>query len=156
MSDPAITPAVCYRDPRAAVAWLGTAFGFTPTVVIESPDGDPARSHYEVSPGGAAALAVSGIWAEWTRSPHDSVGNTQWLTVRLPEEVGAAGLDAHCERARSAGAEITDEPADEFFGDRRYRAVDPEGHHWTFAVHVRDVGQAEAEEFLGHRIERWS
>ena len=70
------------------------------------------------------------------------------------DRAGWAG--SHCERARSAGAEITHEPSDEFFGDRRYRAVDHEGHHWTFAVHVRDVGQSEAEEFLGHRIERWS
>ena len=62
------------------------------------------------------------------------------------------GLDEHYERARAAGATIAAEPADQFYGDRTYRAVDPEGHCWTFAAHVRDVSRAEAEEALGQPI----
>ena len=42
-------------------------------------------------------------------------------------------VDAHCARAREAGAEIIEEPADQPYGDRRYGACDPEGHHWYFA-----------------------
>ena len=42
-------------------------------------------------------------------------------------------LDAHCERARAAGAEIFEEPGDQPYGDRRYGARDPEGHRWYFA-----------------------
>ena len=42
-------------------------------------------------------------------------------------------VDAHCARAREAGAEIIEEPADQPYGDRRYGARDPEGHHWYFA-----------------------
>lgn len=38
-----------------------------------------------------------------------------------------------------AGASITEEPADQFYGDRRYAALDPEGHVWFFAQHIRDV-----------------
>lgn len=48
-------------------------------------------------------------------------------------------VDKHFERAKRAGATILEEPRDQFYGDRRYRAVDPEGHHWCFAQHVRDV-----------------
>lgn len=51
-------------------------------------------------------------------------------------------LDAHCARARAAGAVIAAEPGDQFYGDRTYRAVDPEGHVWTFSRHVRDVTRA--------------
>src|SRR5947209_11727339 len=40
--------------------------------------------------------------------------------------------DAHCERARAAGAEITREPADMEYGSREYSARDPEGHTWSF------------------------
>ncbi len=36
----------------------------------------------------------------------------------------------------AGGAKILDEPEDQFYGDRRYSAVDPEGHHWYFAQHV--------------------
>jgi uncharacterized glyoxalase superfamily protein PhnB len=43
-------------------------------------------------------------------------------------------IEAHCERARQAGAEILREPVTQFYGDRIYRARDPEGHIWTFAI----------------------
>jgi uncharacterized glyoxalase superfamily protein PhnB len=43
-------------------------------------------------------------------------------------------LGAHCARARGAGAEITEEPSDQPYGDRRYAAEDPEGHLWYFAT----------------------
>ena len=36
--------------------------------------------------------------------------------------------------AREAGAEILQEPETQFYGDRTYRARDPEGHIWTFGV----------------------
>jgi uncharacterized glyoxalase superfamily protein PhnB len=55
-------------------------------------------------------------------------------------------VDAHYARAKRAGATILEEPTDQFYGDRRYRAADPEGHHWCFATHVRDVS---AEEMRG-------
>jgi uncharacterized glyoxalase superfamily protein PhnB len=42
-------------------------------------------------------------------------------------------VDAHCERARSAGAKVLIEPADQAWGDRMYCATDPEGQFWMFA-----------------------
>jgi uncharacterized glyoxalase superfamily protein PhnB len=62
------------------------------------------------------------------------------------------GLDEHCERARAAGAVIAAEPEDQFYGDRTYRALDLDGHCWTFSAHVRDVTRAEAEAAIGQRI----
>ena len=47
-------------------------------------------------------------------------------------------LEAHCKRAREAGAEIIEEPADQPYGDRRYGARDPEGHLWYFASRLAD------------------
>lgn len=43
------------------------------------------------------------------------------------------------ERLRMPGAKILQEPKDHFYGDRTYGAEDPEGHHWYFTRHVRDV-----------------
>jgi hypothetical protein len=42
-------------------------------------------------------------------------------------------VDAHCERARAAGAEIIESPKDQPFGDRIYLAKDCDGHEWNFA-----------------------
>ena|SRR5579885_522908 len=43
-------------------------------------------------------------------------------------------VDAHCARAHAAGADVLLEPADQFWGDRLYCAVDPEGQFWMFAT----------------------
>ena len=37
------------------------------------------------------------------------------------------------------GAEITEEPADQDYGERRYAGVDPEGHRWYFGQITREV-----------------
>ena len=42
-----------------------------------------------------------------------------------------ADVDAHCERARAAGATILREPKTEPYG-RLYNAADLEGHRWMF------------------------
>lgn len=91
---------------------------------------------------------VGAEWAEQVRSPASVEGvNTQSVHVMLP-----GGLDEHFERARAAGAVIAAEPEEQFYGDRSYRAVDPEGHRWTFSAHVRDVTRAEAEAAIGQPI----
>jgi uncharacterized glyoxalase superfamily protein PhnB len=91
---------------------------------------------------------VGGEWTESVRSPASVGGvNTQCVHVQIPGDV-----DEHCERARGAGAAIVAEPEDQFYGDRTYRAADPEGHIWSFATRVREVSRSEAEEALGQPI----
>jgi uncharacterized glyoxalase superfamily protein PhnB len=41
-------------------------------------------------------------------------------------------VDAHCERARAAGATILREPTEPGVGFRIYSAEDAEGHRWMF------------------------
>ena len=149
METPTFTTAVFYRDPKAALEWLTRAFGFEITMAIEDPEGDPRKCHYEMAIEGRGRIMIGGEWASWTRSPASINGvNTQSTDVDL-----VSNLDAHCERSRAAGATIVAEPEDQFYGDRTYRAVDLEGHAWTFSEHVRDVTRAEAEEAIGATIE---
>jgi len=42
-----------------------------------------------------------------------------------------------------AGAEITEEPADQEYGERRFSARDPEGHWWYFSKPIREVAPQE-------------
>jgi len=145
METPTFTVAAFYRDPRAALEWLARAFGFEVTMAIDDPENDPRNSHYEMAVEGRGRIMIGGEWADWTRSPASIGGaNTQSTHVDL-----ARDIDAHCDRARAAGAVIVAEPQDQFYGDRTYRAVDLEGHVWTFAQHVRDVTRAEAEQAIG-------
>ena len=50
---------------------------------------------------------------------------------------------------------ILQEPTDQFYGDRTYRARDPEGHVWTFGQTVRHVSREEAEKESGLKIGGW-
>jgi uncharacterized glyoxalase superfamily protein PhnB len=43
-------------------------------------------------------------------------------------------VDAHYERARSAGARIDSAPTDQPYGRREYGARDLEGHRWWFGT----------------------
>lgn len=147
MDSPTFTVSLTYRDPKAATVWLARAFGFETTMAIEGPDA--GSSHYEMALAGNGRIMVGGEWAEWTRSPASVGGvNTQNTHVQLPGD-----LDGHCAHARDAGATISAEPEDQFYGDRTYRAVDLDGHMWSFAARVREVSRAEAEAALGQPIE---
>jgi uncharacterized glyoxalase superfamily protein PhnB len=148
MEEFVFTSSVHYRDPRAALAWLEQAFGFEVTMAIDGPPDAPEMCHYEMSCAGRGRVMVGGEWAAWVRSPASVGGaNTQSVHVQLP-----SGVDEHCERARAAGATIAAEPEDQFYGDRTYRAIDAEGHCWTFSMHVRDVSRTAAEAAIGQPI----
>lgn len=147
MSDtrPALVSAVSYRDPRAAITWLEKAFGFDLTFMVEDADGNVAHSEMSF---GDSALMVGGEWSENHASPASIGGkNTQSMHVRMVGDV-----DAHCARARAAGAEIIAEPQTQFYGDRTYRCRDLEGHIWTVGAPVEDVSIAEMEARSGHKI----
>lgn len=143
---PTLSTSVCYRDPWAALEWLEKAFGFERAMVITGQDGSLAHSEMRF---GDSVIYVGAPWADFTASPAAVAGkNTQMIHIQLRE-----GIDAHCARARAAGAVILQEPADQFYGDRTYRARDPEGHVWTVAQTVRQVSRAEAERASGLKIE---
>lgn len=145
MDDPTFVSSVYYREPKAALTWLERAFGFETTMAIDGPDEAPEMCHYEMSCDGRGRVMVGGQWAASVRSPAGLSGvNTQSVHVSLP-----SGIEQHCERARAAGAVIAAEPEDQFYGDRTYRALDLEGHMWTFSEHVRDVTRSDAEAAIG-------
>ncbi|MBV8714530.1 MAG: VOC family protein [Chloroflexi bacterium] len=145
------TPAVFYKDPMTALAWLEKAFGFETSMLIEPPADDPTNVHAEMSLAGKGRLMVGAEWAAWAKSPA-SVGGANTANIHVDVE---SDVNAHCERARQAGAVIQEEPADQFYGARTYRAMDPEGHVWTFAQTIREVSREEAERVSGLKITGW-
>lgn len=134
----ALTSALCYHDPKAALKFLEAAFGFDLVMLIEDADGNLAHSEKRF---GDSLIMIGTEWTAQHKSPA-SIGNLNTQTVHIHLE---GDIDAHCERARAAGAEILMEPEDQFYGDRTYRCRDPEGHFWTVGAPVRTVTQDEAE-----------
>ncbi|MET3228286.1 UNVERIFIED_ORG: putative glyoxalase superfamily protein PhnB [Burkholderia sp. 1263] len=145
---PSLGSAVYYRDPFAALDWLEKAFGFERRMVITDSDGRLAHSEMRF---GDSYVMIAGEWSDDSASPASIGGkNTQSVHVQLRE-----GIDEHCAKARAAGAIITREPADQFYGDRVYAARDPEGHIWSFGQTLRSVSREEAERASGLKIEGW-
>ena len=150
MSDwrPNLVSAVIYRDPKAALKWLEEAFGFELFMLIEDAEGNLAHSEMRF---GNAAVMVGNEWSADHKSPASLDGKTtQTVNIHVPDDV-----DAHCERARRAGAQIIAEPETQFYGDRTYRCRDPEGHIWTVSQTVRQTSREEAEAASGLKITGW-
>ncbi len=117
-----VTPYLLYEDAAAALDFLSHAFGFEELGRITGPGGRVDHAEMRLGDGEVHL----GQPREPT-SPNRLGGTAVQLYVYVPD------VDAHCTRARAAGAEIVDEPADQEYGDRRYHARDPEGHSWYFA-----------------------
>jgi uncharacterized glyoxalase superfamily protein PhnB len=70
-------------------------------------------------------------------SPAQAGCHTQSLTVFVED------VDAHFEKAKSAGARIVEELHETEYGERQYGVEDLEGHPWLFSRHARDVSPEE-------------
>jgi uncharacterized glyoxalase superfamily protein PhnB len=123
-----VIPVLVYPDVREAVAWLTKAFGFEERVQI----GENHRSQLSFGEGGLIVGDVSGE----RRAPREDEGSHS-VMVRVDD------ANAHCERARAAGAEIVMEPTDFEYGERQYHARDFAGHRWTFSETLRDTAPDE-------------
>ncbi len=146
---PAVVPALVYRDPMAAFEWLQSAFGFEPAMLITDAEGKLAHSEMTFGDGW---IMVGNEWSENHRSPANLGGkNTQSVHLQV-----TADIDAHCEQARKAGAEILMEPETQFYGDRTYRARDIEGHIWTFGQTVTEVSPEAWDRDTGLKTKLWA
>jgi|SRR5579862_232524 len=142
---PAFIPSLAYRDNRAALKWLKSAFGFAVSEALADAEGNIVHAEMTHEDG---IIMIGSEWADWTRSPVSLGGkNTQRVHVRIER-----GIDEHCARARQAGAKIIMEPADQFYGHRTYVAADLEGHYWTFSQPVRTVSEQEMEQATGFKF----
>ncbi|WP_078283141.1 VOC family protein [Mycobacteroides franklinii] len=145
---PSLASAVVYQDPSAALDWLEKAFGFERSMVITDSDGKLEHSEMRF---GDCYLMVGREWDASVASPKSVGGRcTQTIHVQIDGDI-----DSHCRHAEAAGAKIVMRPADQFYGDRVYRAEDPEGHVWTFGQSVRTVSREDAEKASGLNIEGW-
>lgn len=141
---PRISSAIFYDDAPAAIDWLCEAFGFEVRLKVEGEGGTVI--HSELTFGEAVVMVAS---ADETTASHGGPyksprqlngANTQSLFAYVDD------VDAHCERAKAAGATVLQEPqvtdyGEEHWADRNCQVEDPEGHRWWFAQRVRDPGQ---------------
>jgi uncharacterized glyoxalase superfamily protein PhnB len=128
-----ITPYLLYEDVDAALSFLSKAFGFKEVLRYTGEEGYVNHAEMRLGDG---TIYLGDPGAQY-RNPK-KLGQETVGIYALVEDV-----DAHYERAKAAGAEIREEPTDQEYGERRYTAVDPEGHHWFFAQPTHEVAPEE-------------
>jgi uncharacterized glyoxalase superfamily protein PhnB len=134
---PRISTSMVCRQAAKEIEFLCRAFGFEVQLKVEGEGGRIEHSELVLG-GGLITLGDVDKGRAWRKSPLDLDGaNTQNLCVYVDD------VDAHCERARAAGAVIELEPkttdyGDGYWVDRSYCAVSPEGHRWWFMQRMKD------------------
>lgn len=138
---PRISAALYCRDPARHIDWLCEAFGFELRLKVEGEDGRIEHSELSFGEDGLVMVGSERRGAEQRfgtdlLGPASAGGNTQNLMLYVDD------VDAHCARARAAGARIVAEPevhdyGDDYWADRSYGAVDPEGHLWWISQRLR-------------------
>jgi uncharacterized glyoxalase superfamily protein PhnB len=120
---PAFTPELRYRDGERALRFLSSAFGLESGLVVR--DDRDRLAHAELWFDSSAVFVAAGPQPEGVWG-----GRTQCTQVLVSDP------DAHCARARGAGAPIVVEPHDTGYGARAYVALDPEGFLWGFSTYA--------------------
>ncbi len=127
-----VLPHITYQNVADALVWLAKTFGFV--------------EHYHYGSSGRVEGAQMHLGDAWIMlnsarpgrtSPAQAGNATQSLTIFVED------VDAHFERARSAGARIVEDLHETEYGERQYGAEDLEGHHWLFSRHARNVSPEE-------------
>ncbi|HEX6233317.1 MAG TPA: VOC family protein [Jiangellaceae bacterium] len=124
-----IVPMLAYEDAPAAIDFLSRAFGFKERWRMDGEDGTIGHAELELHDN---IVALASVWRDGGLATPNELGGVHCqLRCAVPD------VDAHWQQARAAGAIVLDEPADQDYGDRVYRAIDPEGHRWIFTTPLR-------------------
>jgi PhnB protein len=133
-----VTPYLAVDDAAEAIEYYRKAFGAKERVRMDAPEGKIGHAELEI---GDSLIMLSDPFPQaTTRSPKE-LGGTSASIFMYVEDV-----DAVVKTAVDAGATITMEIADQFWGDRFGSITDPFGHLWSIATHVEDVPPDEMAE----------
>lgn len=125
---PTIIPTLRYKNARAMIDWLKTAFGFQEHLVV--PGDDDNIAHAQLTMGNGMIMLGSSVDDEFGRlqqapgSPTGPVFQSPYIIVE--------DIDKHYKRAMEAGAVIAMPLKAEDYGGKNYSCWDPEGHLWNF------------------------
>jgi len=121
---------VVYQDLPAAIDWLIRTFGF----VEHFRYGEPITGA-QLHIGDAYIMVKQAKPGE--SSPARLGFGTQSLTIFVED------VEAHFQRAKSAGARIVEDLHETEYGEFQYGVEDLDGHHWLFSRHARNVSPDE-------------
>jgi len=133
-----VSPYLAVDDAARAIEYYLKAFGAKELVRMEAPGGKVGHAELEL---GDSRIMLSDPFPQASTRPPKELGGTSASVFMYVEDV-----DAVVKRAVDAGATVTMEVANQFWGDRFGTITDPFGHVWSIATHVEDVPPEEMAE----------
>jgi PhnB protein len=133
-----VTPYLAVDNAAKAIDWYTKAFGAKERLRMDAPGGQIGHAELEI---GDSLVMLSDPFPQASTTPPKELGGTTASVMLYVEDV-----DAVAKQAVDAGAIVTMEIADQFWGDRMGSITDPFGHSWSIATHVEDVPPEEIAE----------
>ena len=133
-----VTPYLAVDDAAEAIEYYKKAFGAKERVRMDAPGGKIGHAELEI---GDSFVMLSDPFPQASTRPPSELDGTSASVFLYVEDV-----DAVVKKAVDAGARVTMEVADQFWGDRFGSIRDPFGHVWSIATHVEDIPPEEMAE----------
>jgi uncharacterized glyoxalase superfamily protein PhnB len=128
MSDQTVFPCITFKDAKASIDWLERALGAERVAAYEDDEGRVV--HAEIRIGSSAVMCGDERTGSTATPPGVSI-----VYVVVDD------ADAAYERAKNAGAEVT-EPVDQDYGSRDITVTDPDGNRWALGTYRGAQSQA--------------
>jgi PhnB protein len=133
-----LTLHLAVENASEAIEYYTKAFGAKERMRMAGPDGKIGHAELEI--GDSLLMLADPFPQSSTKSPKELGGTTASVFMYVED------VDAVVKQAVEAGATMTMEIEDMFWGDRFGSVTDPFGHVWSIATHVEDVAPEVMEE----------
>lgn len=134
----AITPSLVVQGANEAIEFYKKVFGANVRRLFYSSDGKIAHAELEIAD---SVIMLSDefpmLRAFSPKSPGGGTSISLYIFVDNVDDIFS--------KCDNAGAIVILPPADGFWGDRFASIVDPFGHRWTLATHIKNVTDEEIE-----------
>lgn len=132
-----VVPHLICDGAAAAIEFYKKAFGAEEMMRLPGKDG--RLMHACVKIGNSCVFLVDESLEWGALSPKTLKGSPVTVHLNVPD------VDATMASAVAAGASVAMPAEDMFWGDRYGKVIDPFGHRWSVATHLRDMTPAEIQ-----------
>lgn len=132
-----ITPYLIVDGAAAAIDFYSKVFHAAEVLRMPTPDG--RVMHAEIQIGSSRLMLADEHPKIGAFAPAHFKGSPVHMMLYVED------VDAVFAKAVAEGASVERPLADQFYGDRTGGVIDPFGHHWYLATHVKDVSMEEMQ-----------
>lgn len=133
-----VFPYLRARNANAAIEYYKQVFGAVEIFRLSEPNGRVGHAELQFGP---TIVMISDEYPE-----HGILSPLAFNGTGLMIHLQVDNVDEIFQRAVAAGAKVTMEPRDQFYGQRSAKIIDPFGHEWGFGQEIEQVSPEEIQQ----------